>query len=105
MEYNEILKLKTLLDKENIPCELIKHPLCDGWQLGYPTLQLNYRVCSVIECSVSYGNQIDLLEIQGLLTKEEYEQDDVMGCLTAEDVFRRIKQDFKKRVISIEWYL
>lgn len=34
----------------------------------------------------------DLIEIMGLLTPEESEYDSVVGYLTAEDVFRRIKE-------------
>lgn len=34
----------------------------------------------------------DLIEIMGLLTPEEQEHDSVVGYLTAEEVFRRIKE-------------
>lgn len=34
----------------------------------------------------------DLIEIMGLLTPEEQEYDSVVGYLTAEEVFRRIKE-------------
>lgn len=54
------------------------------------------RLISVIEGYGSYGYgyyagfEMDLLEIQGLLTPEERKQNDVAGWLTAEDVFDRI---------------
>jgi len=50
-------------------------------------------VCSVIEHEFSYGREKDLLEIQGLMTKQEMreEQDTVLGYLTADNVFGRIK--------------
>lgn len=54
------------------------------------------RECSVICNPYSYGGKEGLLEIMGLLTKEESENDDVIGWLTAEDVFNRIKKDWKE---------
>ncbi len=46
---------------------------------------------SVIEHALSYGAGDDLLEIGGsILTAAEREADDVLGHLTAEDVFGRI---------------
>jgi hypothetical protein len=39
----------------------------------------------------SYGNESDLLEIMGLLTPEEQEFDRVLGNLSAQEVFSRIK--------------
>jgi hypothetical protein len=49
-------------------------------------------VCSVIEHEFSYGREKDLLEIQGLMTEQEMEeeQDTVLGYLTADNVFERI---------------
>ena len=54
---------------------------------------------SVIEHEFSYGNEKDLLEISGLMTeKEEKEtQDTVLGYLTAENVFERIKKHYKDK--------
>jgi len=54
------------------------------------------RECSVICNPMSYGHEEGLLEIMGLLTKEENEDDDVVGWLTAEDVFNRIVKDWKE---------
>ena len=51
-------------------------------------------VCSVIEHDGSYGREQDLLEIMGLLTDEEYEHDEVVGFLSAENVFERIKKHY-----------
>ena len=55
-------------------------------------------ICSVIEHDFSYGREKDLLEIQGLMNKEELEetQDTVLGYLTAENVFQRIKKHWRK---------
>ena len=52
------------------------------------------KECSVICNPLSYGHEEGLLEIMGLLTREESEDDDVVGWLTAEDVFKRIKKDW-----------
>ena len=50
-------------------------------------------ICSVVEFNGSYGASDDLLEIMGLMTEKEKQEteDDVLGWLTAEDVFNRIK--------------
>lgn len=63
------------------------------------------RMISAIEGYGSYGfggwdhgtlgtdeKDGDLIEIMGLLTPEEQEYDSVVGYLTAEEVFRRIKE-------------
>ena len=39
-----------------------------------------------------FGPKSDLIEIMGLLTPEEKEHNSVVGWLTAEEVFRRIKE-------------
>ena len=89
-KYNEIFKLKSMLEENQIPFEWIVHnDLRNGYQICYPEKD-EKRVCSVIEHSFSYGNEKDLLEIQGLLTEKEEECDSVLGNLTADDVFQRI---------------
>ena len=55
------------------------------------------RLVSAIEGFGSYGfgihgEQGDLIEIMGLLTPEEEKHDSVLGWLTAEEVFGRIKE-------------
>ena len=66
-KYNEIFKLKSLLEENHIPFEWIEHnDFRKGYQICYPA-KSEKRVCSVIEHSFSYGSQKDLLEIQGLL--------------------------------------
>lgn len=45
-----------------------------------------------IEHYGSYGKDEDKLEIMGLLTPDEEEHDSVLGYLTAEDVFERIRK-------------
>ena len=89
-KYNEIFKLKSLLEENHIPFEWIEHnDLRNGYQICYPEKDGKCE-CSVIEHSFSYGNEKDLLEIQGLLTADEEKWDSVLGNLTADDVFQRI---------------
>lgn len=72
---------------ESIGMRRIKYP-----RKGYEC------VCSVIQGKYSHGGDQNLLEIMGLLTKEEEACDSVKGWLTAEEVFGRIKKhwDAKK---------
>ena len=90
---NEILSLKGMLEKAKIPFVFSK--VFGGYHIEYPSN--TGRVCSVIEHDYSYGREKDLLEIMGLLTKKEMnrEQDDVLGYLTAENVFQRIEKHWK----------
>ena len=94
-KYNEIFKLKKMLEKSLVPFEWkeFDKPSKQGFQILYPNDK--NRVCSVIEHSFSYGSQEDLLEIQGLLTADEEECDSVLGNLTADDVFQRILSHWK----------
>lgn len=54
----------------------------------------NDCICSVICGYGTYGGDEGLLEIMGLLTPSEEEQDSVAGYLSAEDVFNRIKNHY-----------
>ena len=94
-KYNEIFKLKKMLEKSFVPFEWkeFDKPSKQGFQILYPNDE--NRVCSVIEHSFSCGNEKDLLEIQGLLTAEEEECDSVLGNLTADNVFQRILSHWK----------
>ena len=90
--YNEILKLKNMLEKAEIPFEFSE--LFGGYHITYPSNK--FRICSVIEHDRSYGSEQDLLEIKGLLTKNEKKYDYVLGYRSAEEVFNRIKKNWKK---------
>ena len=93
--YKEIFRLKEMLEKANIPFEFKEHhDYRNGYQILYPA-DGEINRCSVIEHSFSYGNKRDLLEIMGLLTDEESEYDSVVGFLSAENVFERIKKDYE----------
>ena len=88
--YDEIFKLEAKLKAECIPFVYHRHPDMCGFQICYPEDGEN-RVCSIILHSGSYGRGEGLLEIMGLLKPDEEQCDDVVGYLTAEDVFERIK--------------
>lgn len=88
-QMKEIFRLKEMLENENIPFESIEHEIGD-YQIGYPKLPMSFEcIYSVIQNKYSYGNAIDLLEIW------ETSQNNVKGCLSAEDVFNRIKTHYK----------
>lgn len=89
-KYTEILKLREMLNNENIPNSLRKKH--DGWQILYGTP----RVCSVVQNSFSYGADNNLLEIMGLVTEGSGSVDSVKGFLTAEDVFCRIQKHYEE---------
>lgn len=92
-KYKEIFRLKEMLEKENIP--FVFRNLFDGFQICYPNIK--NKVCSVIEHEGSYGHNQDKLEIMGLLYDEETD-DDVLGYLSAENVFNRIYKHYKENV-------
>lgn len=89
-DYQEILKLDRMLTDASIPHTLDR--LFDGWQVCYPTREQPELVMDAIEHYGSYGKDEDKLEIMGLLTPDEEEHDSVLGYLTAEDVFERIRK-------------
>ena len=104
MRYKEIFKLKEMLEKAGIPFEFIdrsedfiylpRNKECyEFWQICYP--QSDERVCSIIEGFGTFGRDDDLLEIMGLLTESEQEDDCVLGYLTSEEVFERIEKHHK----------
>lgn len=92
-KYKEIFRLKEMLEKEKIP--FIFRNIFGGFQINYPDIR--NRVCSVIEHEYSYGHNLDLLEIMGLLSEGETD-DDVLGHLTAENVFNRIYKHYKENI-------
>lgn len=101
MKYTAILKLKEMLDKAKIPYQSftddffhVKDYVYEKpWYAShYPAYQLRLnKEIDVIQHFGSYGESEDLLEIMGALTEEEREDDSVLGCLTAEEVFKRFK--------------
>lgn len=94
-KYREILKLKDMLEMAGIPFQFSESN--GGFHICYPNEGFS-RVCSVIEHGLSYRHEKDLLEIMGLLTRKEKRktQDDVLGYLTAYNVYQRIKKHYLK---------
>lgn len=86
--YNEIFKLKELLEEGNIPFEFKN--IYDGYQVIIKNKN-NFRIADAIQHNFSYGNEEDLLEIMGGLTEEEEEFNSVRGWLSSEEVFKRFK--------------
>lgn len=91
--YKEIQVLHSLLEKENISHTMKE--MYDGWQICYPSDENNKYVMDAIEHFGSYGCEEDLIEIMGLLTPDEEACDSVIGHLTANEVFERIKQHWE----------
>ena len=109
VDYKEIFKLKVMLDKANIPYEFLDRSFIDynKHELQYPFYQIivyepnqedieePIRLISVIQGYGTYGENKDLLEIQGLLTNKERKLDGVAGYLSASNVFKRIKKNYR----------
>lgn len=97
MKYKEIFKLKEMLEELNIPFEYKNRSMdiinIELHQIAYPNFK--DRVCSIIEGFGTYGEKFDKLEIMGLLTDEELEDNCVIGNLTAEEVLERISEHYK----------
>ena len=108
---SEFEKLVKMMDEARIPYErdddatdfadYYRNYFCSGIEpikrIKYPKIGTD-EVCSVIYGPGTYGYPEGLLEIMGLLTDEEAKYDDVVGHLTAEDVFSRIKADYETRM-------
>ena len=117
-KYKEIFKLKKMLEDEHIPFNWIENWGYDGtelevarrvapdlterYQICYPVFASEGRVLSAVQGFGTYGAEDDLIEIMGLLTPEEKKHDVVAGYLTAEDVFERIKNHYKKGGIRMK---
>ena len=88
--YRAIIRLHEMLETAGIPHTFV--PMMDGWQIAYPVDRHDIRcVMDAVEHHGSYGHEADLIEIMGLLTPEEQEWDSVVGHLTAQEVFDRIR--------------
>ncbi|WP_443735879.1 hypothetical protein [Treponema sp.] len=94
-KYREIIKLKEMLEMANIP--FCFSGLLNGYHIVYRDKGDEF-ICAVIEHDYSYGHEKDLLEIMGLVTKKEERktQDNVLGYLTANNVYQRIKKHYLK---------
>lgn len=131
-KYTEIFKLKEMLELAEIPylfidkykeekilmnknnyLKMLEHyqiliydDIRDMMHEGelYPILDEEKRVISIIQGYGTYGSNVDLLEIMGLLTEEEEKEGSVVGYLSAENVFDRIEKYYKnKKESGIIW--
>lgn len=102
-KYNEIFRLKEMLEKANVPFDFTDESFNLGDDYEFVKYHIEYpcsykgdqvRICSVIQGLGTYGAEDNRLEIMGLLTVEEEKDDCVAGWLTAEDVFERIQKHF-----------
>ena len=85
----EIKRLVKMLENANIPFELTDDVMDNSDnQVWYPNH--DEKICDVICHKYSYGGEDGYLEMMGL-TEDDY---DVEGWLTAEQVFRRIYNDY-----------
>lgn len=108
MEHKEIKKLHKLLTEEGIPHDFAPHD-AGGYRISYfgnkdiPEAKYDIyhshileAICSAIETPKSLGNEEDKIEISGLLSSEERDHDFILGYLTAENVFERIKTHWEQ---------
>lgn len=102
-KYTEALKLKDLLDKNNIPYQYKINNIGIGTfgigerhHIQVPNSG-EKRIISIVQGEGTYGSENNLLEIMGLLTKEEKQKDNVVGCLSAENVLQRILKYYNKK--------
>lgn len=95
--FKEIVKLHEMLEEANIPHTYT--PYMGGYSIRYfgknnfsesNGIGIADYICSAIEHNMSYGNEQDLIEIQGLT-----DGSDVQGGLTAKEVFNRIKKHYE----------
>ena len=89
MKYTQIPKLAEMLTKAGIPFQFEPHTLdSNGYHLCYPR-RFNFY-CSAIQTYFSYGHTSDLIEV--MLDDE----DEIIGNLTAEEVYAKIVDHYKK---------
>ena len=91
---NEIIRLHEMLNEANIP-HTFTDDMFESCSL-HPSYQIviekdGTRLCDAICHYGSYGYRVGLLEIMGGLTEEEREISQVLGYLTADEVFKRFK--------------
>lgn len=93
-KYNEILKLKKMLDKECIKNKQTK--VLDGYSIS---VYFNNNVITIEEHNASDGHEEDKLEMLYGLTYEELKKSKSLGFLSAEEAFKRIKYCFNNNTI------
>ena len=101
-EFHEILNLHSLLEGAGIP-HLFRE-CYDGFTIRYPNV--GRSECFVTERRFNIGYQKKLLDICGLLMREEREADTgtrmaMAYFLTSDDVFDRISKHYRTQGISV----
>lgn len=91
----EMKRLFKLLDEADVPYEICY--VLDTKQMCYPDKA--HRICDAVCHQYSYGGEMGLLEIMGLVSDDAC--DDVEGWLTAEEVANRIIEHFNKNKGSV----
>lgn len=97
---SELFYLLGLLEGGAVPYEI--EFLYGGVHIGYPVLDRDFVVCSVVLHKYSYGHEDGLFEIMGLLTEEEKKHDGVVGSLHAYDAYTRLREDWTHG--RAKWY-
>lgn len=108
-KYTEIFRLKDMLTKAKIEFIFHDRSINIGGVLDFESYQIivnnpitQKRIISVIEGRGTFGEEENLLEINGCLTEEEEKEDIVKGWLTAEDVYLRIIKKFDELGVEYE---
>lgn len=107
-DFDELEKLDDMLTEAGVPFENFGMQICYYGPEGRPKPKDSNvwqgpgvgAVCSAI--ANGYGSSEGLLEISGLMTQEEMDMvhDTVLGHLTAEDVFVRIRSHYESYSIN-----
>ena len=89
-----IFILAEMLLQNDISFEFIKSE--DSFVKGHQIIirRNGRRLCDVVQNNISYGNDMNLLEIMDGLTEDELENDVVLGNLTVLEAFNRCKYCF-----------
>ncbi len=94
-DYQEILRLDSMLNTAKIPH--IRHRMFDGWKIAY--IADGKVISDVAEHMCSYGHERDLIELIdfSFLTGKEEDKDEVIGYLSAYEIFKVWNNDYRKR--------
>ncbi|MEE5994084.1 MAG: hypothetical protein V3G42_12720 [Oscillospiraceae bacterium] len=95
LDYQEILRLDSMLNIAKIPH--IRHRMFDGWKIAY--IADGKVISDVVEHMYSYGHERDLIELMdfSFLTGKEEDKDEVIGYLSAYEIFKVWNNDYRKR--------